>query len=176
MAKQALEPFAYLPQFMKLLVKPGALLTTLDQDGRPNIMTIGWSQVGVLWNRPVCLAYVRPSRHSFTCLEQVRQFTVNLVPPSLAKAAALCGSKSGRELDKFAAAKLAATPGQKVKPPSIEAGILHYECNVVHYNDLLPLNLRHDLIDACYPGGDFHRLYFGEIVACYGDPDALKKL
>ena len=53
---------------------------------------------------------------------------------------------------------------------------LHYECNVVHYNDVTPVNLERRIIDGCYSDGDLHRCYFGEILATYGDGEALAKV
>ena len=33
-----------------------------------------------------------------------------------------------------------------------------------------------DLRERFYPDGNFHRYYFGEIVACYADEDATERL
>lgn len=175
MSKRDIEPFEYLPVCMKLVAKPGALLSVIDHGGGANVMTIGWCHVGVLWSRPICIVYVRPSRHSYTCLEQIRQFVVNIAPVELAEAVMLCGTRSGRDVDKFAAAELTAVPAKEVAPPAITECILHYECNVVHHNDMQPENMQRKIIEASYAGGDFHRCYFGEIAACYGDREALKK-
>ena len=176
MAKKIVGPFEYLAQFNKLLAKPGALLTTMDRDGKANVMAIGWAHIGIVWSRRVCIVYVRPSRHSYTCLEQLRQFTVNTATEQMAPAVELCGTVSGRDKDKFAAAKLTVMAAQKVKPPIIEKCILHYECNVLGYNDLLLPNLQRDVLDSCYSNGDFHRVWFGEIIACYGNVEALRAI
>jgi len=176
MSKQDLEPFEHLSAFMKLLASPGALLSVIDGRGRPNAMAIGWCTIGVLWSKPICIVYVRPSRHSYTCLEQVRQFAVNAATSDLADAVELCGTKSGRDMDKLQAAGLTTSPGRKIQAPVIDQCILHYECDVVHNNDVLPGNLRYDFVQSCYGQGDFHRLYFGHIVACYGDVDALNRV
>ena len=174
MAKVNMEPFGYLEQLYKLLEKPGALLVTQGWDGKANVMAIGWAHVGVLWSEPIMMIYVRPSRHSYTLLEQVRQFTVNTATRELAQAVELCGTVSGRDKDKFAAAGLTATAAKKVKPPVIEECILHYECNVLHYHDMVRENMQRRVIDGKYPEGDFHRVYYGEIAACYGDRERLE--
>ena len=168
MAKTELEPFAAYKQFMEVLAEPGALLGVIDSEGRFNLMTIGWCTVGIIWGKSICTVYVRPSRHSYTCLEEIRQFTVNVggVTPTVVE---LCGTVSGRKQDKFKQAGITAAAAKKVKAPIIKECALHYECNVVHYNDVLPMNLHHAIIKEYYAKGDFHRLYFGEIVACYGD-------
>jgi flavin reductase (DIM6/NTAB) family NADH-FMN oxidoreductase RutF len=168
MAKVKIGPFAAYEKFMEVLAKPGALLGVIDNENRPNIMTIGWCTVGIIWGRTICTVYVRPSRHSYTCLEDIRQFTVNAGGVS-AKAVGICGAISGRAKDKFAEAGITAGTAQKVKAPIVEECALHYECNVVHYNDVDPMNLHRRVIDEFYPQGNFHRVYFGEVVACYGD-------
>ena len=176
MPKQDCDPFEYLSQATRLTSKPGSLLVTQGAADKPNVMTIGWVHIGLIWGKPVCIVYVRPSRHSYTCLEQLRQFTVNIPTAALAKAVALCGTVSGRDQDKFTAAKLTAVPARQVKPPVIDECILHYECNVIHYSDLIPANLHRTVSDGCYAAADYHRCYFGDILATYADLDALAKL
>ena len=34
-------------------------------------------------------------------------------------------------------------------------------------NDVIPENMIEGIVSACYPNGDYSRLYFGEVVACY---------
>ena len=168
MAKKELRPFEAYEKFINVLAEPGALLGVIDNEGRPNLMAIGWCSIGLIWGKPVCTVLVRPTRHSYTCLEAVRQFTVNAggVP---AEAVTLCGTVSGRNDDKFKAAGITAGMAKMVKAPIINQCALHYECKVVHYNDIEPMNLYRRIIDDCYSQGNFHRVYFGEVVACYGD-------
>ena len=49
---------------------------------------------------------------------------------------------------------------------------LVYECRVVHFNDVLPPNLAEEIRQGAYPKGDFHRIYWGEILAARAEPDA----
>ena len=176
MAKIDLDPFAYLPQFNKQLSNPGALLVTMAPDDEPNVMTIGWASIGILWAKPVCIVYVRPSRYTFECLEHLGEFTVNAVTSELDEAVSLSGCVSGRDKDKFELAKLTALPARTVTPPIIEQSILHYECKVVHYNDMIAENLEPGIKKSFFPQGDFHRVYFGKIRACYGEPDKLAEI
>ena len=168
MNKKEMQPFEAYEKFMKVLAEPGALLGVIDNDGRPNVMAIGWCTVGRIWGKTICTVYVRPTRHTYTCLEDIRQFTVNAGGVS-AEAVMLCGKVTGRTQDKFAEAKITAAAAKKVKTPIISECALHYECNVVHYNDIDPMNLHRRIIDEFYPTGNFHRVYYGEVVACYGD-------
>jgi flavin reductase (DIM6/NTAB) family NADH-FMN oxidoreductase RutF len=172
MASKELEPFEAYEKFIKVLAQPGALLGTIDGEGRPNVMTIGWCSIGLIWGRPVCTVLVRPTRHTYTCLEALRQFTVNAGGVS-AKAVEICGTISGRNEDKFKTAGITAAQAKKVKAPIIKECALHYECKVVHNNDIEPMNLYRPIVDDCYAQGNFHRVYFGEVLACYGDVSEL---
>jgi flavin reductase (DIM6/NTAB) family NADH-FMN oxidoreductase RutF len=166
----------YFPDVMRRLLEDGLLLVTADATGKPNVMTIGWATIGSIWARPIMIVLVRPSRHSFSRLEEVPDFTVNVAPRELAEAVAHCGEVSGRDRDKFADSGLTVTPSRHVRAPIIEQCVVHYECRAVHRNDLAPAAITQGIIDQFYPEGDFHRVYFGEIVAAYADENAARLL
>src|SRR5512143_370410 len=100
----------YFAETIQRMREDGLLLVTAHNDGKPNVMTIGWGTIGSIWGRPIFLALVRPSRHSHTLLEEVSEFTINVPPRELASAVSHCGTVSGRDHNKFDEAKL------KVKP------------------------------------------------------------
>jgi len=154
----------------------GLLLVTLDAAGKPNVMTIGWGAIGSIWGRPVFIVLVRPSRYSYSRLEQVPDFTVNVPPRELGPAVNLCGSVSGRDHDKFEEAGLTLTPGRQVRSPIVTECVVHYECRILHRNDVVPEALTQAVLEDAYPTGDFHRVYFGEIVAAYAEENAAQRL
>lgn len=176
MAKSNVRYTRYFTETIQRMREDGLLLVTAGSDGKPNVMTIGWGTIGSIWGRPVFLVLVRPSRYSHLKLEEVAEFTVNVPPRELAEAVGHCGSVSGRDHEKFAEANLTAIPSRMVKPPIIEECVIHYECRVVHRNDLAPDALTQAIRDDFYEQGDFHRVYFGEIVAAYADDDAERRL
>ena len=165
MAKVEATPLEYAPETLRALSATGLLLVSLDSRGRPNVMTIGWGALGIFWRRPMFVVPVRHSRYTHGCIESTRDFTVNVLPRELAEVANFCGSVSGRDRDKFAEAHLTAAAGLRVKSPIIEECVLHYECRVVHANDLAPEVMDKSILDALYADGDYHRFFFGEIVA-----------
>ena len=142
------------------------LLVSQGKEGPPNAMTIGWGQLGIVWRRPVFTVLVRPSRYTYKLMEETGNFSVNIVPPQLKEVAAYCGSVSGRDRDKFKEKGLTAVPSLKIKTPIIKECILHFECQVVNKNDLVPSEMAPSMVSLLYPKGDFHRIYFGEILAC----------
>jgi flavin reductase (DIM6/NTAB) family NADH-FMN oxidoreductase RutF len=151
----------------------GLMLVAVGADGRANPMTIGWAFAGPAWGRQVFVALVRPSRYTYGLMEETGDFTVNVLPAGFERALSYCGSESGRDGDKLAAAGLSAIPGLKGTAPSLAEAILSLECRVVEKTDLNPDTMVAAVRQMGYPKGDFHRLYFGEIVAAYGDPNRL---
>ena len=147
----------------------GLLLVSNDTAGKPNPITIGWGTLGPIWGRGVFVAMIRPSRHTFGLVETTGDFTVNLLPRGMSRALAFCGTRSGRDVDKFAAVGLTPEPSQHVKSASIAEATLTLECVVVEKADMAPESLSGAITASFYAEGDFHRLYFGEIVAAYAD-------
>jgi flavin reductase (DIM6/NTAB) family NADH-FMN oxidoreductase RutF len=163
-------------QTIQRMREDGLLLVTLGGDGKANVMTIGWGTMGSIWSRPVFIVLVRPSRYTYSRLEQVGEFTVNVPPPELAAAASHCGTVSGRDHDKFQEMRLTPIPSRQVRPPIIKECVAHYECRMLHRNDLVPEALAEAVREEFYASDDFHRVYFGEIVAAYADEDAAQRL
>ena len=166
----------YFAQTIQRMREDGLLLVSAGADGKANVMTIGWGTMGCIWSRPVFIVLVRPSRYTYGRLEQINDFTVNVPPRELAAAVSHCGSVSGRDHDKFQEAQLTAIPSREVRSPIIKECVVHYECRTLHRNDLAPETLAQAVREEFYPSGDFHRVFFGEIVAAYADEDVGTRL
>jgi flavin reductase (DIM6/NTAB) family NADH-FMN oxidoreductase RutF len=166
----------YLKETFKMLGHGGLLLASVDARGNPNAMTIGWGTIGIIWSKPIFTVFVRPSRYTYDLIETMRDFTVNVPTPELADQVLYLGTVSGRDQNKLKEKGFTATPGNKVKSPIIEECAINYECRVVHKNDIIPEMLLDEIRDRAYRQGDFHRIYFGEILAVYADADAKEKL
>ena len=151
----------------------GALLVSLDDDNRPNPMTIGWGQLGIVWGKWICTVLVRPSRYTYGCCNATGDFTVNVPYPSQSKEALVCGTRSGRDLDKFTECGFSAAPSHcpEIASPYIAECGLAYECKTVLFNEVIPANLSDEIDGSAYPAGDYHRVYFGEVLAAHADPD-----
>jgi flavin reductase (DIM6/NTAB) family NADH-FMN oxidoreductase RutF len=167
MAKKAVDYTDWLGETLRAFQEDRVLLVGQGRQGPPNPMAIGWGQIGIIWERPVFTVLVRPSRYTYNLVEETGDFTVNIVPAQLKDLIPYCGSVSGRDCDKFLEKGLTAVPSSRVKTPMIKECILHFECRVVHRNDLIPSELEASIGPGFYPKGDFHRLFFGEILACY---------
>jgi flavin reductase (DIM6/NTAB) family NADH-FMN oxidoreductase RutF len=128
-------------------------------------MTIGWATVGVVWGEPVMVVLVRPSRYTYGFIEESQVFTVNVPTPDMTKYVALCGAKSGRDVDKLA--QVETSMGQRVSCVTLDACPIVYECQVVHWNDVQPDTLLASIDRKAYAQGDYHRLYYGRIMGTF---------
>jgi flavin reductase (DIM6/NTAB) family NADH-FMN oxidoreductase RutF len=146
-------------------IERGAFLT-VRADDRLNTMTIGWATIGFCWRKPVFMVAVRDSRHTFTIIEDAMDYTVSVPTGDMQEEIMYCGTKSGRDGNKFGACGLKTVPGQKVLSPVIAVPGLHFECRIIFKSVMDPAYLRADVV-TLYPEKDYHTLYFGEIVACY---------
>jgi flavin reductase (DIM6/NTAB) family NADH-FMN oxidoreductase RutF len=159
-------PYTYqLDKTLETLSSGGLLLSSTRSDGRSNVMTIGWTTVGVIWGLPTMVVLVRPSRYTFSFIEESKVFAVNVPTPEMNEYVSLCGTRSGRDVDKLA--QVATSMGQKVNSITIDACPLIYECQVVHWNDIQPSVLAPDVRARAYPRGDYHRLYYGQIMGVF---------
>ncbi len=176
MPKQEIAYDAYFPQVNKILGSIGLLLGAGAPDKPTNAMTIGWGSVGVTWGKPTWMVLVRPSRFTYQLIEEAGDFTVNVPSPDLTDAVAYCGSNSGRDEDKLAKLGLAVVPAQKVTAGIIDACPINYECKVIGSSDILPEMLSDSVKSQYYLQGDYHRLYFGLVLAAYADKNAAAAL
>jgi len=173
--KIEVSPTAYISQTVAMLNRCGLLLVSGEM-GRANVMTIGWGLLGHLWMGPFFIVPVRPSRYTHKFIEETGDFTVNVPKIGMEEIADYCGTVSGREHDKFREKGLTLMPGRCVKSPIIAECIIHYECKVAYKTKVISKRLPGNIISACYPHGNYHTLYFGEILSTYADEDAEEKL
>jgi flavin reductase (DIM6/NTAB) family NADH-FMN oxidoreductase RutF len=171
--RQQVDYRRYLDQTLARLARPGLLLAARGPEGRPhNAMTIGWATFGIIWGRPMCVVLVRPSRYTYGLIEACQDFTVNVPANGMEDAVQYLGAASGRDVDKLARVGLTAIPSQAVASPTLAQCPVTYECQVVHFNDVLPPNLASEIDRGSYPRGDYHRIYYGPIVAVTASPAA----
>ncbi|NPV52136.1 MAG: flavin reductase family protein [Firmicutes bacterium] len=136
---------------------PAVLVSSKGTEGPPNVLTVAWT--GTVCSEPPMLSIsVRPERYSHTLITQSGEFVVNLPSKRLIRAVDLCGVKSGKDMDKFAAAGLTPVPASVVEAPIIE------EC---------PINIECRLRQTISLGS--HDMFVGEIVAIHVDENLVDK-
>lgn len=147
----------------RLIGKDWILITAPDgtKESGANAMTASWGGLGVLWNKPVATVYVRPQRYSFDLCESAEGISLCVLGEEYRDALKLCGTKSGRDIDKIKGCSLSCTEIDGVKV--ISESKLAFICKKA-YADMLKKecfvdkdHLKH------YPKDDFHRVYILEI-------------
>jgi flavin reductase (DIM6/NTAB) family NADH-FMN oxidoreductase RutF len=160
----------------KFIIKPfhlwdvqSLLLTSGDFSRQHfNAMTIGWGSIGYIWRRPFIQVVVRPVRYTYEFMEEYDTFTVCAFPVKYHAALQLLGTRSGRDGDKIAASGLTLMVSTKIPAPGYKEASLILECRKIYWDDLNPSNILEPGIELHYPQKDYHRIYFGEILAIYG--------
>lgn len=156
----------YLKEVTRQLTNGGIFLNTHGE--KNNTMIIGWGGITYYWGRPIFLVPVRTTRYTWQAVNETGVFTVSVpLNVNLKKEIAFCGSKSGRNFDKFHECDLTPLPGKSVNAPIIGECTLHYECKVVFKQTMDPALLDSSIKEKNYSGNDFHTMFYGEILACY---------
>ena len=141
-----------------------SLITAGDEKGY-NTMTASWGGIGELWNKDVCFIFIRPQRYTYEFVEKNDLFTVSFYGKEYKKALSFCGTKSGRDYDK--AKETGLTPLFIDGTVSFEEAQLTLVCRKIAFQDMKPDGFVDKTIDNNYKDGDYHRIYVGEIIACY---------
>ena len=120
---------------------------------KDNIITLAMCHV-FSFKPPLLGIGVAPKRFSYGLLKNSHDFAVNIPSRNLLKAVEICGSKSGRRVEKFQASGLTREKADKISAPLIAECPVNIEC--VKVNEL--------------EAGD-HTWFVGEIVAARAEPD-----
>ncbi len=146
------------------------MLLTAGQNtpGGFNTMTVSWGGLGEMWNKPLAMVVVRPSRYTFEFMEKHSDFTLSVLPGKFKDQLTLCGTRSGRTVDKVKATGLTPIPSSVVTAPGFDEAELILECRKMYYGDIEPSHFLAPHIEPNYNGRDYHRMYFGEIMAVQG--------
>ena len=147
--------------FVKMLSEDWALLTA-GKDDRFNTMTVSWGGIGELWNKDVAFLFVRPQRYTYQFIENNDYFTLSFFGGEYKKELALCGSKSGRDIDKIAETGL--TPKEFDESIGFEEAKVTVYMKKIAYQDMKPDGFIDASIMNNYKENDFHRIYVGEIL------------
>ena len=142
------------------------MLLTAKAGERINTMTIGWGALGVMWGKDVMITAVRPERYTYSLMEESDTFSVELLTAQDKAKIVYCGRASGRDVDKIA--ECGFTVQYAEDTPYFEQAQLVFICKkiatpMLHESDFLG----DDAIPNRYydeKGGNYHKLYFGEIL------------
>ena len=141
-----------------------ALVTARKKDGTFNMCTLSWGSIGELWSNDVVTIYVKPIRFTDSFLQEDAFFTITFFDDDHKKDLAICGSKSGRDIDKVKETNLI--------PIVLENGITFegfrrvYVCKKIYQAPFVKEGFvdSNDIINRYYEDEPFHNIYIGKIL------------
>ena len=145
------------------------LLTSGDfKSDNFNTMTIAWGSFGRMWSKPYVSVVVRPTRYTYGFMERYDNFTLSLFPESFGNILNYCGTHSGRDVDKIKETGLTPEASKYVSSPGFDEAELIIECTKIYFDDYKPDNFLKPYVHNNYSLKDYHRMYYGEILAIHG--------
>ena len=117
--------------------------------------------MGVLWNKPVAVGFIRPQRYTFGLTENEDRVTLAFLDEQYRDALKLCGTKSGRDMDKLAASGLTSFECEGV--PAISESKLVLVVRKLYADYLKEECFVDEKVLVNYPNKDYHRVYVWEI-------------
>ena len=138
------------------------LLVTAGNEEKCNTMTASWGGMGVLWRKNVVTIYIRPQRYTKEFIDKNERFTLSVLGNEYRNALNICGSRSGRDVDKFQEAHI--TPYFLDGTTAVEEADMIFVCRKM-YQQWMDQECFDDK-DAdklCYPDKDYHMVYVAEI-------------
>ena len=129
------------------------ILVTSRYKEYKNIITLAWQTP--VSHKPKLVAICIHKKHfSHQLIEKSKEFVINVPNRALLKQVHFCGTRSGRDVDKFKECGFTELEAKFVKAPLIAECIAHLECRV----------------KKIYPGGD-HSIFLGQVLRALADSD-----
>ena len=138
------------------------MLITAGTKEKCNTMTASWGALGVLWGVPMATVYIRPQRYTKQFVDENEYFTLSFFPEQYRQQLSLCGTKSGREVDKVKECGFTVAEGEG-GAPYFEQAELVLVCRKRMAVPMDPAAMPEDVKEKWYEG-DYHTMYWGEIV------------
>jgi flavin reductase (DIM6/NTAB) family NADH-FMN oxidoreductase RutF len=164
-----ISPYDFSSPIFNDIAKKWMLIGTPDgKNGRVNAMTASWGGVGIIWNKPYAVCFIRPQRYSFDLAEKCDKIALSFLTETenSREIYNVCGTKSGRDTDKIKETGLS--------PIDFDGAVGFAEAETVIvgkkiYADMIKPEcfLDESIIEKSYPGKDFHKIYLCEIEKIY---------
>lgn len=157
-----IDPFSLKDNVIDLIGNQWMLIAAGDET-RYNMMTASWGTIGFLWGKPVACIVVRPQRYTLEFIEKESCFTLSFFDEKYRTALKLCGTKSGREVNKAELAGI--TPFEPTQGcVAFKEARMIIKCRKL-YADQIRENsfIDKSILKTWYPSKDFHKIFVGEI-------------
>ncbi|MHC4487420.1 MAG: flavin reductase family protein [Planctomycetota bacterium] len=129
-----------------------------DRNGKANPITLGWTMI-VSGRPPMMAIAVAKTHYSVEAITHSRSFTIAFPTSEMADAALFFGSKSGRDIDKFAEFDCKTEPAKTIDSVLLADAVANFECT----------------LESQVHAGD-HIIFVGEVVSAHINTEPKKRL
>ncbi len=147
--------------YIKLL--SNATLISSGKGDKQNVMAASWGGIGTIWEKPVALCFLNPTRYSVTTMDSGDTYTISFYTEAYKDAVLYCGSNSGRNTDKI--------KGSGLTPIHTPSGALAFSeaWMILECRKLLSQPIQGDAITdksiaEQWSKDGYHKMYVGEII------------
>ncbi len=127
------------------------MLVSAAYEDKESIITLAWGGTSSS-NPPYVSIAIRKSRFSYDLIKNSEEFVLNIPTASMLEQVEFCGTKSGREHDKWKECNFTKGESENINAPYIEECPVSLECKVYQIIEL-----------------GSHDLFIGEVVAFHLD-------
>lgn len=129
-----------------------------DKSGKANPVTLGWTMFAS-GDPPMMAIAVASGHYTVKAIEHSKCFTIAYPSAEMADAALFFGSRSGRDIDKFAESDCQTEPAREIDSVLLSDAVANFEC----------------VEEARVRAGD-HIVYIGRVVAAHVNTEPKKRL
>lgn len=130
-----------------------------------NMMTASWGAMGHIWKKNLFQTVVRPQRFTKEFVDKNDVFAISFFGEENRKALALCGSKSGRDIDK--AKETGLIPVFTDGTVTFEQAEMVFICKKLYVQQMEKADFVDKSLLDNYANNDFHYAFYGEIIKAY---------
>lgn len=156
--KTMIKEVSFLEAMKKKYPEWVVLVTTVDENGKPDVMPAGWAMVAS-YQPPMFAISIAHSHYTYRLIRNQKEFVIVFPSPGMEKVIEDTGACSGWNVDKFKKFKLNSLKAKEVTPPLLSGGVVNLECKLAGELE----------------AGD-HTIFLGKVVASYVDDDISDRL
>lgn len=147
---------------IKMLTEDWMLITAGDTEDF-NMMTANWGGLGCMFGKPVAFCFIDPTRHTFELMENKDTYTFTFYSEAHREALKICGSKSGKDVDKVKETGLTPITTQSGSKAFSEAWLI-IECKKIISQTITPESITDPTIKKEWSGKQLRKMFVGEII------------
>lgn len=139
------------------------MLITAGNDRQFNMMTAGWGGLGMMFGKPVAFCFIAPTRHTYQLMEKNDTYTLSFYTEAYRDVLKLCGSKSGKDVDKVKESGLTPLTTPNGSKAFSEAWMI-IECRKTVAQSITPEAITDPKLKEEWSTKQLYKMFIGEII------------